>query len=118
VPGGQFTTAVAFSADGRTLATANYNGSTFVWSISGGSHIIIPEPGTVWAAAFSSTGTLAIGDADGSTYLWDAATGHQAGTLTDPQSGDDGVGAVAFSPDGTTLAASDSNGSTYLWKVR
>ena len=38
-------------------------------------------------------------------------------TLTDPASGSQGVGAVAFSPDGQLLAAGDTNGTTYLWRV-
>ena len=115
VPGGQYVTAVAFSADGETLATGNFDGSTYIWNISDGTHIVIPEPDTVWAVAFSRSGMLAIGDKDGTTYLWDIATSRQTATLTDP--GSQGVGAVAFSADGKTLAAGDSNGSTYLWKV-
>ncbi len=75
------------------------------------------SPGPVWGVAFSKGGMLAIGDNDGSTYLWDIATGNTSATMTDPASGGQGVGAVAFSPDSQTLAAGDTNGTTYLWKV-
>ena len=78
---------------------------------------VVGEPGTVWGAAFSRSGLLAVGDEDGSTYLLDAASGQPRGTLTDPASGSQGVGAVAFSPDGRTLAAGDTNGTTYLWRI-
>jgi serine/threonine protein kinase len=117
VPGGHHVTAVAFSPDGKTLATGNSDGTAYLWSLTNGTHTIINEPGTIWAVAFSRSGTLAVGDIDGSTYLWDAATGDQKATLTDPASGTQGVGTVAFSPDGKMLAAGDTNGITYLWKI-
>ena len=117
VPGDQDVTAVAFSADGTTIATGDSGGTAYLWNLAGQTHTVISEPGTVWAVAFSKNGTLAVGDADGSTYLRAAATGDNMATLTDPASGSQGVGAVAFSPDGRLLAAGDTNGTTYLWRV-
>ena len=119
VPGGHYATAVAFSPDGATLATGNFNGDTYLWNLRTGAHTVIPEPGTVWAVAFSRDGTLAIGDADGAAYLRAAnATGGQGSVLADPASGSEGVGALAFSADSRQLAAGDSNGTTYLWRPR
>ncbi len=117
VAGGNNVTAVAFSSDGKTLATGNSNGTAYLWNLSSGAHTVISEPGPVWGVAFSKGGILAVGDNDGSTYLWDVATGSRSATLTDPASGAQGVGAVAFSPDGQMLATGDTNGTTYLWKV-
>ena len=117
MPGGDYVTAVAFSPDSATLATADYNGNTYLWNLSAGGRFVIGEPNTVWGVAFSRNGTLAIGDEDGTTYLWNAVARRQTATLTDPGSGSQGVGAVAFSPNGRTLAAGDTNGSTYLWKI-
>jgi serine/threonine protein kinase len=116
-PGGPNITAVAFSPDGKTLATGNSDGTAYLWNLSSGAHTVISEPGPVWGVAFSKSGMLAVGDNDGSTYLWDVAAGDTSATLTDPASGGQGVGAVAFSPDGQTLATGDTNGTTYLWKV-
>ena len=117
VPGGQYVTAVAFSPDGRTLATGSVGGSAYLWNVASGARTVIPEPATVWGVAFGHGGTLAIGDADGSTYLYDAAAERQSAMLTDPESGSQGVDAVAFSGDGKTLAAGDSDGTTYLWRT-
>jgi serine/threonine-protein kinase len=116
VPGGQSVTAAAFTPDGKVLATGNMDGTTYLWNLATGTHTVITDPGTVWGLAISKDNLLAIGDSDGSTYLWDLRTGTQVATLRNPGSGSQGVGAVAFSPDGETLAAGDSNGTTYLWE--
>jgi WD40 repeat protein len=116
-PGGQYVTTIAFSPDGKTLATGNYNGTTYLWNIVGGTRTVIPEPAAVWGVAISKTDVLAIGDDNGSTYLWNLSTGNVNATLTDPATGRQGVGALAFSPDGKTLATGDTNGSTYLWRI-
>ena len=117
VAGDQDVTAVAFSADGTMIATGDSGGTAYLWNLAGQTHTVISEPRTVWAVAFSKSGILAVGDADGSTYLRAAATGDYMATLTDPASRSQGVGAVAFSPDGRLLAAGDTNGTTYLWRV-
>jgi WD40 repeat protein len=116
-PGGQYVTAIAFSPDGKTLATGNYDGTTYLWNIASGTRTVITEPATVWGVAISKSDVLAIGDKDGSTYLWDLSTGKASATLTDPATGSQGVGALAFSPDGQTLATGDTSGSTYLWRI-
>jgi hypothetical protein len=117
-PGGQQdATAVAFSADGSTLASGYTDGKVYLWKLASQTHTVISEPATVWGVAFSRSGLLAIGDDDGSTYLLNLASGQARGTLADPASGSQGVGAVAFSPDGKTLVTGDTNGTTYLWRV-
>ncbi len=117
IPGGHDVTALAFSTDGQTIAMGDSGGTAYLWNPAAATRTVIPEPATVWAVALSKSGLLAIGDADGSTYLRDAVTGDSAGTLTDPGSGSQGVGAVAFSPDGQLAATGDTNGTTYLWQV-
>jgi WD40 repeat protein len=79
VLGGHYATVVAFSPDGATLATGNFNGDTYLWNLRTGARTVIPKPGAVWAVTYSWDGTLAIGDADGAAYLRAAtATGVRA----------------------------------------
>jgi len=114
-------TAVAFSPDGKTLATGYDSdggpGYVYLWNPATGHRTATLEDlgsGGVTAMAFSPGGKiLATGDYDLRTYLWDAATGHRTAILAEPESS--GVTAVAFSPDGKTLVTGDNRGGTYLW---
>lgn len=121
-PGGKGTdqpvTAVAFSPDGTTLATGYQDGQVYLWNLASKAlKTVISEPQTVWGLAWSRTGLLAIADNNGSTYLVHGASGQPAGTLTDPGTGSQGVGAVAFSPDGGSLVTGDTNNKAYLWRI-
>ena len=117
--------AVSISCDGKLLAAADRNGSTYLWDLASSARTAPPatltDPASdgVRAVAFSPDGkTLATGDATGSTHLWDLTSGAPtapAATLTDSASED--VQAVAFSPGGKRLATGDANGSTYLWDL-
>lgn len=72
------TVAVAFSPDGRTLASSGYTGQTYLWNIATASKIsTLTDPGAagstvdVQADQFSPDGqAIATGDTNGAAYLW------------------------------------------------
>ena len=73
-PGSLGVDAVAFSPDGRVLATADHNGRIYPWNVATRRRAAtLTDPGSdgVASAAFSPGGrTLATSDQNGSTYLW------------------------------------------------
>jgi WD40 repeat protein len=116
---------VAFSPDGKTLASASADTTVRLWNVA--SHQSMGPPLTghtdvVFSVAFSPDGrTLASASFDKTVRLWDVATRRPLG---DPLTGHSGtVVSVAFSPDGKTLASAvgdirnGPDNTVQLWDV-
>ncbi len=78
---------VAFSADGKKLATASNDHTARLWEVATGRELAILKPHTaeVSSVAFSpSDKILATGSYDKTIKLWDVATGQESLTLNRP----------------------------------
>jgi WD40 repeat protein len=110
-----YANAVAFSPDGKTLASSSLSGAVNLWdtgsgalllTLSGHSHFIN-------AIAFSLDGRmLASASTDGVINMWDVGLGALLFALTAQSVF---ITAVAFSPDGKMLGSALGDGTIKLW---
>jgi WD40 repeat protein len=109
---------LAFSLDGRTLASGGRRGAVKLWDVATGRNLamLMGHSAYVSTVAFSLDGrTLASGSWDGTVRVWDVADVDHPSPRRTLAGHAALVWSVAFSPDGTTLASAGADGTVKLW---
>ena len=109
-------TAVAFSADGRTVASGHDDGKVKFWDVATHKYLgeIAAHPGPVSAIAFAPRGEfVATAGEDRVVRVWDEFTHKKVADLL---SHTDRVPALAWSPDGSLLISAGWDTSARVWR--
>ena len=113
---------VAFSPDGRTLASSSADAGVRLWDVRTHRQLGAPLRRGLYGlpcVAFSPDGrTVASAANDGLVRLWDAGSHRQVGATIEASPPTDPVNGVAFSPDGRLLATAADDNTVRLWDAR
>jgi WD40 repeat protein/predicted Ser/Thr protein kinase len=106
---------LAFSPDGRTIASGSENGKVHLWTPTGDEiGVLDAHEGAAGAVAFASVNRLVTGGNDGVIKLWDLPAGRvlvtYSGQLPSPWH-------LAVSPDGRRLASASRYGQLKVWEL-
>jgi WD40 repeat protein len=109
--------AVAFSPDGKYLASGSDDETIRIWDAETGEAVGQPlqgHDGYVMSVVFSSDGKhIVSGSRDNTIRMWDVETGDAVGQPL--QGHTDWVNSVVFSPKGTYLASGSDDGTVRIW---
>jgi len=106
-------TTLAFSPDGKTLASGSRDQTVKLWDVATGLELrTLNGRSVIFEVAFSPDSKLIAVNDGGTVQLWDVATGAMLRAIEV-----EFVNSIAFSPDGKILATGTSNGVIQLWDV-
>jgi WD40 repeat protein len=107
--------ALAFSTDGRWLASGSGDNKVRVWDTAGWKPVetLNGHKDPVYAVAFSPDGKLLVsGSWDKTLRLWDRASGRPLNEMFGHQKN---IHSARFSPDGRYVASGGADGTVKLW---
>lgn len=106
---------LAFSRDGRLLASASGDRIVRLWDPATGEHLktLTGHLGNVHAVAFTPAGDALVTAGDVTVRRWNVVPGTMMTELY-PKANEEMYGA-AFSPDGATYAAGAASGDAFIW---
>ncbi|CAG8363197.1 unnamed protein product [Penicillium salamii] len=107
--------AIAFSSDGKMLASASYDTTVRLWNAATGAHqqTLVGHRRSVRAVAFSpDSNMLASASSDNTIRLWNNTTGAIHRVI---HGHTNSIHSVAFSADGKILASASSDHTIRLW---